>query len=548
MGSVTRGRVEKAVSQEADYAAAQVLGQINQAIEMSRNISRYTDLYTLMTRETGSIYLMNSIQKLLYLMYGYQDNIMFAGIFLWKDPDFPVYIENVLGAGTQYTRRAHAGIMAEAYKLNSRIGFYIDGDEIYLIRNILDRYDYQPIGTLALRLNPSVTLGSLIHMEWEPDVLFCLSDKWGGIRTEAEPEAFFEELPYGYTAQTDNGAVYYGKWKKSDYSFSMRLEIPMASAFPELRMLMVIEAALVFLIVPMLGIVLFFFARNVNRPIHDLLYIARRLEAGELGVLIDVADSSAEFNFLTRSFNNMSTRLKELFDEVYREELAVRDAKILALRSQINPHFLNNTLELMNWQARMSGAEPICDMIAALSTLMDTALNRSGNRVVPLREELSYADAYIYIISQRFGSRLSFERKIDETLMDVMTPPLVIQPLMENAVVHGLEKLPKGEMKLSVFAEDGEMILEVFNSGSLSASDERKIQKLLAEGNLPDRLGSAHLGIRNVQERLTLLYGGNSRLSIQNDCGGTVARIRIPIRRDEGNISQQITGTDMGTG
>ncbi|MCL2030108.1 MAG: sensor histidine kinase [Oscillospiraceae bacterium] len=531
VASVTRERAETSVSREADFAVSQVMGHISRAIELSRNLSRYTDMLDVIREERGTPGLRQAVQNRLSLIYESRENILFACLYLWEDPDFLMYVEPSPGTGGRYEQAVHGDVAEAAYALGPQIGFHIADGEIYLIRNLFDDPDSGPPGTLVLRLDPQITLDGFYQMEWEPAILYNLSGQWGGVRAEAAPDEFLEGLSYGQTRQTRRGAVYYGKRREADFSFAVRIEVSLNTAFPERVLLAVLEIAQFLLILPMLVIVVIFFRRHVDRPLRGLLYAARRLEDGELGVLTDVDDSSAEFNYMTRGFNSMSTRLKELFDEVYREELAVRDAKILALRSQINPHFLNNTLELMNWQARMNGAEPVCDMIEALSILLDAALNRSGNREAPLREELACADAYILIISRRFGSRLKVTRDIDEALLGVMTPPLVIQPLMENAVAHGLDKLAEGELRLSVFREDGDMIIEVYNSGVLSASDEHKIQRLLSEEHLSGRLSPAHMGILNVQERLLLLYGSGSRLTIQSRGGGTAARIRIPIAR-----------------
>ena len=132
----------------------------------------------------------------------------------------------------------------------------------------------------------------------------------------------------------------------------------------------------------------------------------------------------------------MSARLQTQFDCLYQEELARRDAQIKALQAHINPHFLNNTLESINWQARMSGDVKASRMIEALSTVLDAALDRKGMPEVPLSEEMRYVNAYLYIVTQRFGERLKVDIDLPGALMGCRVPRLILQPVIENAVEH----------------------------------------------------------------------------------------------------------------
>lgn len=155
-----------------------------------------------------------------------------------------------------------------------------------------------------------------------------------------------------------------------------------------------------------------------------------------------------EFQYMKESFDSMSAQVRDLFVRAYDEELARKDAQIQALQAQINPHFLNNTLEMMNWQARMSGDTVVPKMIEALGTVLDYRMNRAEVREIHLTEELQCVNAYFYIMSMRFGQRLGIEKDIDENLLYIMVPPLILQPLVENAVVHGVEVLANGAIRL----------------------------------------------------------------------------------------------------
>ena len=124
---------------------------------------------------------------------------------------------------------------------------------------------------------------------------------------------------------------------------------------------------------------LIFIARQITAPMGRMIDASREVEQGKIGMQIEGDPMpNAEFSYLSDSFNRMSSEVKYLFDYAYNEKLARKEAKIIALQSQINPHFLNNTLEMMNWQARMAGDVPVSKMIEALATLLDYSMDRSN--------------------------------------------------------------------------------------------------------------------------------------------------------------------------
>lgn len=231
----------------------------------------------------------------------------------------------------------------------------------------------------------------------------------------------------------------------------------------------------------------------------------------------------------------MSSRLQNQFHQLYQEELARRDAQIKALQAHINPHFLNNTLETINWQARMSGDVQASKMIEALSTVLDAALDRKGRPEVPLAEEMTYVNAYLYIVSQRFGGRLTVDIDLPDELMDCMAPRLILQPVIENAVEHGAGPGGQGRVALRGSRREGFLILEIDNNGGLSRSDEAHIARLLSPDYDVAGEPSGNIGIANVNQRLRILYGPGCGLSIFPGEGGLVtARLTVALPPEEG--------------
>lgn len=245
---------------------------------------------------------------------------------------------------------------------------------------------------------------------------------------------------------------------------------------------------------------------------------------------------NAEFQYMKERFDSMSGQVRCLFEYAYDEKLARKDAQIQALQAQINPHFLNNTLEMMNWQARMSGDTVIPKMIEALGTVLDYRMNRAQVKEIHLTEELRCVNAYFYIMSMRFGQRLRIEQEIDEELRYLMVPPLILQPLVENAVVHGVEVMANGLIRLNVYHDREHVYLEVRNTGKeMTEEAKKKIEAILegTEAQIPKEPGRhTSIGIQNVNRRIRLMYGEEYGLTIGQEADfETVSRITIPYEK-----------------
>ena len=170
-------------------------------------------------------------------------------------------------------------------------------------------------------------------------------------------------------------------------------------------------------------------------------------------------------------------------------------------------------------------------MIEALSTMLGETMNRKEEQFHSVAEEMAYADAYLYIISQRFGAKFRCTKKIDERLMNIRVPRLIIQPIVENAVEHGMDITRQGRLEIRLFErEDGYLCIEVEDNGHLTKADRDKIDRLLSPDAKVDKEKRVSLGIRNVDQRLKMIYGVDCGLFITgNDRENTVSTILLKI-------------------
>ncbi len=204
----------------------------------------------------------------------------------------------------------------------------------------------------------------------------------------------------------------------------------------------------------------------------------------------------------------------------------------MALQSHINPHFMNNTLEIINWEARLSGNEKVSKMIGALSTMLDAAMDRRKRPQVRLSEEMGYVNSYLYITGERLGSRLKVEKELPEELMDCVVPRLILQPVIENAVEHGVAPNGSGTVRLRGYCDDAYLYLETINDGGMTEEDRARIERLLDPNYNTGKEPAGNLGIANVNQRLRILFGDPCGLTItEREDGKVVAKLTMPAQK-----------------
>ncbi len=432
----------------------------------------------------------------------------------------------------------------------------IDG-RIYIIRNLYTTTNYTKFGTLVLELDQDKLFeGSTLNNESQFGFMIDdVSNTYLKIIPENERDmnqvikqikAEFKRLNNNKIIKAQEGEYlgYLYQKKFDDYYFGGIMIENQEVIYKDLNALSYIALIVVAIIIPVLIFMIYFIARHITKPMARMHLASKELEQGNIGMTIEGNMPNTEFSYLLESFNRMSLELKTLFEDACSEKLARKEAKILALQSQINPHFLNNTLEMMNWQARMAGDETVSKMIEALGTLFNYSMGRTHKKLICLGEELKCADAYFYIISMRFKERLTVEKNIDPLLLDALVPQLILQPILENAVVHGIEVIKEGCIFLSIFLKEGKIHLQVKNSArAISENAIEKIQDIL-EGKMAIGEGKGKhlsLGIRNVNERIKLIFGESYGLSITIDSQDyIVSTITLPYIKSIENSIESI--------
>lgn len=268
-----------------------------------------------------------------------------------------------------------------------------------------------------------------------------------------------------------------------------------------------------------------FIAKNITQPIQKLCESMEKVQEGDFSVSDVVVDSVNEIGSLTTSFNMMTHRIQELMEQNIREQEAKRKSELKALQSQINPHFLYNTLDSIIWMAEGKKNEEVVLMTASLARLLRQSISNE-DEVVSIGQEIEYARGYLTIQKMRYKDKMEYQIDVDPSILNIPLIKLVLQPVIENAIYHGLKyKESKGFLLVKGFPKDGNAVLQVIDDGV--GMDKETLDHIYEKHKVNYR--SNGVGIYNVQKRLQLYYGNEYGITYESEVGkGTTATITIP--------------------
>jgi len=296
------------------------------------------------------------------------------------------------------------------------------------------------------------------------------------------------------------------------------------------RVILIIVYIGIFILVIYLG---FIFAKGITKPLERLTNEMKLVEDGKFDEItqnnVYTARQGDEIAQLERDFHLMVQKINALIKDNYLKQIAIKESEFKALQAQINPHFLYNTLESINWLAKLNKQHQIATMVKALGNLLRNSISNKSE-VIPLSDEINILKDYITIQKCRYEERLDFSININPEYWDYMIPKLSIQPLVENSIQYGLEKV-FGVCKIRVWAESLENRLEIWVQDNGPGMDKDFLLKL-NKGEIKSR-GSG-IGIKNIDERIKIIFGNEYGVRIDSILGeGTKVCISIPYKRSE---------------
>ena len=252
---------------------------------------------------------------------------------------------------------------------------------------------------------------------------------------------------------------------------------------------------------------IWFVLRLWIKPLQNLQAVILKIGAGDSNLRAE-AKGSPELVDLAQQFNKMLDQIEQLMEAVKAEEQNVRRYELRALSAQINPHFLYNTLDTIVWMAEFNDSKRVVEVTKSLAQYFRLALNQ-GHEQITLKDEIDHVRQYLFIQKQRYGDKLQYEIEEDESIADYKLPKLVLQPLVENAIYHGIKEIDRqGMIRVTSAAEEGQLILSIYDNGrGFELRDSTDM-------TLP-RLGG--VGLKNVDQRLRLQFGDDYHMEIQSE-------------------------------
>ena len=289
-----------------------------------------------------------------------------------------------------------------------------------------------------------------------------------------------------------------------------------------------LQVGLVLFSIILVVLVIFGVSLTISRQFERFQKKISRTSDPKQHALIRV-DSNDEFRDLAEVYNEMMGRIDNLIDTVYSKELLLKSAEIKAFQAQINPHFLYNTLDCINGLVEMNRPDDIKKTVTALASIMRMSIK--GAEILTVRENLSYTEQYMYIEKIRYGDKLLFLSEIPESMMDYYMPKLIIQPLLENSIVHGIsELLGKGMIGLFGREEEDAITFTVKDNGKgIPQNVIDLIESRQSSQEAEEQFSRESIGLQNIQSRIQLMYGKEYGLAIKNiPAGGSSVTIRLP--------------------
>ncbi|WP_248926257.1 cache domain-containing sensor histidine kinase [Paenibacillus hamazuiensis] len=413
------------------------------------------------------------------------------------------------------------------------------GQQLTHVRTVKDYNSLEDIGTLVL----TVKTDAIEHILWEASTLkegeMMIVNRDGTVIFSKSGKHLGERMIFpflnkngerhAYTDQYEGEKTFITYYPSQIEGWYLVALTPLSKMYADTAGIR--NLALGLLAFTLLSVLLFdmLFTRKLVRSIVS---VVRALKLAESGQFTEIAAHREmyrdESGLLVRGFNRMSGQIQELIRRVEEEQQRKNEAQMQALVAQINPHFIYNSLETINSMAVLQGNKEISRLVISLGKLLRISISET-QELVPIATELEHVRHYLFIQTCRFGDKLLYEIDVPERWKRHLTLKLIVQPIVENALYHGIEQMEgQGIIRIRVIEAGDDLVVEVADNGQ--GIDPDRLERLFVE-KTDGMSKSKHrgVGMRNVHDRLRIRFGGKYGIMVCSAAGeGTIVRIRIP--------------------
>lgn len=354
-----------------------------------------------------------------------------------------------------------------------------------------------------------------------------------------------QAIDYGNRSvhEHDGESFLYVKSRSGDADFTLVSRVSLSALKEKSTVTLPVTMAVLVVGLLITAVLVTITGKRLLKPIHKLVIGMRRIQEGDLNVKLEV-QSEDELAFIGRSFNSMSEHMKQLIQEVYERQLNEREAELTALQSQLNPHFMYNTLDTLYWKLYLKDDRDNANLVVSLSEMLRYTLE-PANVPTTLHEEMEQIRNYLTIQNTRFGDGLETIVQSDPRLGSIQVPRLILQPIVENVFTHAFQDKTSGKVLIikayirTVEGEQEALCIEVTDNGKGMTSDEiGRVYRLAKEQRhalpalmtkKPNERRRLPIGVTSVIRRLTILYGPPYGLQFQSRPGkGTTVLLLLP--------------------
>ncbi|MEH7117334.1 sensor histidine kinase [Neobacillus vireti] len=407
---------------------------------------------------------------------------------------------------------------------------------------------FEPLGTLVINMDMNKLVNSLFEGSRKIDGEFLITNQKELIYPKESLSplkkiALSINEKAGYQIKEIGGKNYFLVHINSHYfDWSYVNAIPFNQIFKNIGMIktvLIVIFIFMFFIVTIIGIR---FVKNITIPLENLVEGMQYVQNGDFkeaqkGFLKSSFLSNDEVGKLHKNFQSMTQQIDELVNENLSKQITIKETEFKALQAQINPHFLYNTLESINWLAKMTDQDQISKMVESLGFLLRNSISLK-KRLIPMEDELNIVKNYIVIQTYRFEERLDFDMQVDTDLFDVYIPKLTLQPLVENAIHYALENMVD-VCKIRIYSlvnKDSFQLIVEDNGPGMEPAFLEKLRK----GEVKTR--GQGIGLSNINERIKLSFGENFGVEIDSEPNqGTKIIIVLPYDRGEEHVQSVVS-------
>lgn len=286
--------------------------------------------------------------------------------------------------------------------------------------------------------------------------------------------------------------------------------------------------SILFVVILCASILVFALSRKLTKPIRSLVSAMNEFEKNAIDFKYSPTLGVSEFNKLSHSFEHMVVQIQELMERVKSEEIILRKTELKALQAQINPHFLYNTLDSIQWMCEREKTEDAIKMVSALAQLFRISISK-GYELIPIEKEIQHAKNYLVIQSYRYKDQFEYTFDIDEEVLPYFCHKITLQPIIENALYHGISRMiDEGKIVITAKKEGNDILFTISDNG-IGMTSEQVTEILRKE--LTDSKG---IGVKNVNDRIKIYFGEEYGITVNSELDvGTTITIRIPAIMEE---------------